>query len=233
MDNRNSFPERSPSTAHATVSVDVIMARMVEGDPAAVFTLATHHGSRIAGVVRRHLRVCGVDRIAKEDLDGLVLDACMVLRDVAPAWRVGGALPWWWAEGRIRSVVSAWVGVHADPLDERWSGFVGDDVPAPAASDDEPVAETFARLVDEVPLVGLVAEACRAARVDELSLVCLLDYSMQQHQGDPSPAHTLAARYGVSPETLRKRISRNRARLRTVVRSEPRFADLAELALVA
>lgn len=215
---------------HDAVPVEVIMARMAEGDPAAVFALATHHGARIGGVVRRHLRACGVDRIAKDDLDGLVLDSCMVLRDVAAAWRPGRALPWWWAEGRIRTVVSSWVGVHADPLDDRWIP-PDDDVPAPAG--DEPVAATFARLVAEVPLVGLVAEACRAARVDDVALVCLLDYCMQQHQGDPSPAHTLAGRYGVTPETLRKRISRDRARLRAIVRSEERFADLADLALVA
>lgn len=223
--------QRTPSPDPVPVPVDVIMARMAEGDPAAVFALATHHGARIAGVVRRHLRACGVDRIAKDDLDGLVLDSCMVLRDVAAAWRPGRALPWWWAEGRIRTVVSNWVGVHADPLDERWNPPPADGVPAPV--DDEPVAATFARLVAEVPLVGLVAEACRVARVDEVALVCLLDYSMQQHQGDPSPAHTLAGRYGVTPETLRKRISRDRARLRTVVRAEARFADLVDLALVA
>lgn len=226
--------QRTPSPEPvAVLSVETIMQRMVDGDPAAVFALATHHGARVAGVVRRHLRACGVDRVAKEDLDGLVLDACMVLRDVAPAWRVGGALPWWWAQGRIRSVVSAWVGVHADPLDERWAPIAGHEGAASAVTHDEPVAETFARLVVDVPLVGLVAEACRAARVDELALECLLDYSMQQHQGDPSPAHTLAARYGVTPQALRKRISRDRARLRTVVRSEARFADLADLALVA
>ena len=35
--------------------------------------------------------------------------------------------------------------------------------------------------------------------INEMSLMCLLDYCIQQDQGDPSPAHTLAARYGISP----------------------------------
>ena len=65
------------------------------------------------------------------------------------------------------------------------------------------------------------------------ALVCLLDYRIQQDQGDPSPAHTLAGRYGVTPEALRQRISRGRRRLRHVVRTDPRFAAIADFELVA
>ena len=208
------------------------MARLVEGDPAAVFTLAEHHGHRVAGVVRRQLRRCGVDDIGVDDLQSLVIDACLELRDVAGAWRPGGALPWWWAEGRIRAVVNGWVGVHADSLDDHWAVVEEGDVEH-ARSVEDSVAETFARLVREVPLVGLVAEAARAAKVDDVALVCILDYCIQQDQGDPSPAHTLAERYGVSPETLRQRICRSRRRLRQVVETDPRFAPLADFTLVA
>lgn len=208
------------------------MARLVAGDTAAVFTLAEHHGHRIAGVIRRQLARCGAATIAADELQSLVLDACMELREVAGAWRPGGALPWWWAEGRIRSLVNAWVGVHADSIDDHWID-VDDDGYDPAPSVEDSVAATFARLVEEVPLVGLVAEAAAAARVDDVSLVCMLDYCIQQDQGDPSPAHTLAERYGVSPETLRQRICRGRRRLRRVVETDPRFAALADFELVA
>ena len=213
-------------------SVEAIMARLVDGDTAAVFTLVEHHGHRVAGVVRRQLHRCGVDEISRDDLQSLVLDACMELRHVAGAWKPGGALPWWWAEGRIRTVVNGWVGVHADALDDHWAATAADDT-EPAASVEASVAETFARLAREVPLVGLVAEAAKAARVDDVALVCILDYCVQQDQGDPSPAHTLAERYGVSPETLRQRICRGRRRLRHVVDTDPRFAALADFALVA
>ena len=208
------------------------MARLVEGDTAAVFTLAEHHGHRIAGVIRRQLARCGIDTIAPDELGSLVLDACMELREVAGAWKPGGALPWWWAEGRIRSLVNAWVGVHADPIDDHWSE-VEDEGTSAAPSVEDSVAATFARLVEEVPLVGLVAEAAAAARVDDVSLLCLLDYCIQQDQGDPSPAHTLAERYGVTPDTLRQRICRGRRRLRHVVATDPRFSALAEFELVA
>ncbi|MDE0805113.1 MAG: hypothetical protein OSA99_17535 [Acidimicrobiales bacterium] len=221
-----------PSVDQPECTVEAIMARLVAGDPAAVFTLFEHHGHRVAGVVRRQLARCGVHDVAREDLQSLVLDACMELLQVAEAWRPGGALPWWWAEGRIRAVVIGWVGVHADSVDDHLDSIErGEEFHA--ATDEDEVAQTFARLVDEVPLVGLVAEAARVARVDELILHCMLDYRVQQDQGDPSPAHTLAPRYGVSPDALRQRVSRGRKRLRAVVDDDPRFAPIADFVLVA
>ena len=212
-------------------TVEAIMARLAGGDTAAIFTLAQHHGHRVAGVVRRQLRTCGVDFVHPDDLQSLVLDACMELHAVAAAWRPGGALPWWWAEGRIRGIVNRWVGIHADALDEQWGEEREGEPPAP--SSEGSLAEAFARLVAEDPRVQLVAEAARAAKVDDVALVCLLDYQIQQGQGDPSPAHTLAERYGTTPDAMRQRICRGRRRLRQVVQSDPRFAVLSELELVA
>ncbi len=229
MRNHRSHP---PFVTAAELTVEAIMARLVAGDTAAVFTLLEHHGHRVAGVVRRQLRRCGVDEIAGEDLQSLVLDSCMELLQVASAWRPGGALPWWWAEGRIRAVVNGWVGVYADCLDDHVE-TVEDGEVFYAASEECEIADTFARLVDEIPLVGLVAEAARVAKIDELILHCLLDYQVQQDQGDPSPAHTLAPRYGVSPDALRQRVSRGRKRLRAVVDHDPRFAPIADFVLVA
>lgn len=213
-------------------SVEAIMARIVAGDTAAVFTLVEHHGHRVAGVVRRQLTRCGVDRVGADDLQSLVLDACMELRHVAGSWKPGGALPWNWAEGRIRAVVNGWVGVHADAIDDHWAALEQADE-VHALTDEDSIAATFARLVREDPMVRLVAEAAREARLDDIALVCILDYQVQLDQGDPSPAHTLAGRYGVSPETLRQRICRGRRRIRTVVDTDPRFAALADFALVA
>lgn len=223
-------PPRPPATDAFTV--EAIMARLAAGDTAAIFALAEHHGHRVAGVVRRRLRACGVEVVHPDDLQSLVLDACMELHAVAPAWRPGGALPWWWAEGRIRGVVNRWVGVHADALDEHRGHAEREDDPA-APSTEHPLAEAFARLVAEDPRVELVAEAARAARVDDVALVCLLDYRIQQGQGDPSPARTLAERYGTTPDAMRQRICRGRRRLRQVVETDPRFAALADLELVA
>lgn len=224
-------PDPAATEATDPFAVEAIMARLAEGDAAAVFTLAEHHGGRVANVVRRQLRACGVDRVSPDDVRSLVLDACMELAAVAPAWRPDGALPWWWAAGRIQGLVARWVGVHADALDEQ-AADEGTEVPA-APSREDSLADTFAQLVERDPLVRLVAQAAEVARVDDVALVCLLDYRIQQDQGDPSPAHTLAPRYGVTPEALRQRISRGRRRLREVVRTDPRFAALADFELVA
>jgi hypothetical protein len=222
----------SPNGSDDPPSVESIMARLAAGDTAAVFTLCEHHGHRVAGVVRRQLRRCGIDDISRDELQSLVIDACLELLDVASSWRPGGALPWWWAEGRIKCVVNRWVGIHADPLDDHLGhADRADEVAAPAT--EASIADTFARLVHAEPLVGLVAEAARAAKLDDVTLVCVLDYCIQQDQGDPSPAHTLAGRYGISPEALRQRVSRSRRRLRRVVQTDPRFAALADFELVA
>lgn len=222
-------PTRPPADAF---TVEAIMSRLAAGDTAAIFALVEHHGHRVAGVVRRQLRACGVDVVGADDLQSLVLDACIELHGVAPAWRPGGALPWWWAEGRIRAVVNRWVGVHADSLDDHWAHAEREGEP-PAPSAEDSLAEAFARLVADDPRVRLVADAARAAKVDDVALVCLLDYQIQQVQGDPSPAHTLAERYGTTPEAMRQRICRGRRRLRQVVATDPRFAVLADLELVA
>lgn len=223
-------PPRPPTDPF---TVEAIMSRLAAGDTAAIFTLAEHHGHRVAGVVRRQLRTCGIDVVHPEDLRSLVLDACMELHAVAPAWRPGGALPWWWAEGRIRGVVNRWVGVHADALDDHWEHAQRDGEPPSAPSAEDSLADAFARLVAGDPRVRLVADAARAAKVDDVALVCLLDYQIQQIQGDPSPAHTLAERYGTTPDAMRQRICRGRRRLRQVVKTDPRFAALSELELVA
>lgn len=210
------------------------MARLAAGDRAAIFTLATVHGGRIAGVVRQHLRACGVSTVSRDDLDGLVLDACLEIAEVAGAWRPGGALPWRWAEHRIRLLVARWVGVHADPIDLH-DGSVLHVVepPAPAPTTEAPLAETFAKLVRDVPDVALFRQAALAGGVDDAQLLLVLDYRIQQNQGDRAPAETLAPRYGVSTQTLRKRVSRASQRIRSTVEAEPRFAPLAEYVLVA
>lgn len=224
---------RIPAPSGADVSVETLMSRIASGDRAAVFTLAEFHGHRVAATVRRQLRRCGVERIAPEDLHGLVLDACIALIDVAGAWRPGGAAPWNWAEGRVLNVVAGWVGLHADALDEHERVRAERAVEQPASVLDEAVSETLARLVAEEPIVGLLMEACSEVRVDEPALCCMLEYRIQQDQGDPSPAHTLAERYGCTPEALRQRVSRNRRRLRRLAADDPRFAAVADLVLVA
>ena len=72
-----------------------------------------------SGRGRAHLAELGVHDVERDEVDDLVLDVCLMLADVAAAWRAdGGASPWQWAWHRVRGVVSGWVGQHADTLDD-------------------------------------------------------------------------------------------------------------------
>ncbi|HEV2070082.1 MAG TPA: hypothetical protein VGR26_09840 [Acidimicrobiales bacterium] len=50
-----------------------IMAAMAAGDPAAVFRLYADFGGHVGAAMRRELRRLGVDRLAPEALDGMVM----------------------------------------------------------------------------------------------------------------------------------------------------------------
>jgi hypothetical protein len=70
-----------------------IMAAMATGDPAPVFWLYVEFGGHIGAVMRRELRRLGVERIAPEELDGMVIDACFELFDCGAAWNPAGGGP--------------------------------------------------------------------------------------------------------------------------------------------
>lgn len=208
------------------------MARLAAGDRAAIFTLNVHHGHRIVGVIRRHLHHIGFGPVAGEDLNDLVLDSCIALADVAGAWRPGGAAPWNWAEHRIRNIVNGWVGVYADSIDDDRARQLIDEG-LTAACDEPDLDVTYRALVESTPIVSKVHAAARSARLDDDQFLLMVEYRIHQRQGDPSPARTLAARHGVTPEVVRQRVSRSRRRLRAVITSDPQFADIADLDLVA
>lgn len=207
------------------------MARLADGDDAAVFALHEQFGNRITGLVRRQLWSLGRHTVTPDELDELVMDACLVIRDVAGGWRPGGAQPWNWAQRRIRAAIARSLGIYASPLDMHAPHLSDDRIPAPCV--DELVAETLARLVDEDERLALFAEATRIAGVDDVTLVQWLEYKIHMDSGDPSPAHTVGHLYGLEPATVRKRVSRARRRVHAVLKQDPRFADLADLALVA
>lgn len=206
------------------------MTRLASGDNAAIFTLHEYYGHRIVGVIRRQLQHLNYGPIDGEDLATLVLDACIALSEVAGGWRPGAAQPWNWAAHRIAAVVNRWVGNYASSLEGQHD--VADETTyAPCVEPD--LDQVFARLAQDTPIVSLVRSAAREAKLDEPAFFLLVDYRIHQDQGDPSPAHTLAARHGLTPEAVRQRVSRGRKRLRDVIASDERYAPIADLALVA
>ena len=70
-----------------TARVAALMARMADGDEQAIFDLYGEFGARLAAVMRRHLAADGVSGATRDDVDGLVIEACLELAACAGAWR--------------------------------------------------------------------------------------------------------------------------------------------------
>ena len=143
---------------------------MAAGDRAAVFTLADEFGTPIAGAMRRHLRLVGKAAIFRDDLDGLVVDACMALYRLAPAWSPdGGAPPWVWARHRLHGLAAGHVGQWSDPFDpeevELGTGRapIGSWSNAGPASEPEPL-EVLDGLAGVQPLCRLLQDALAEVR---------------------------------------------------------------------
>lgn len=214
----------------------VVMAAMAAGDKAAVFSLYGEFRSHLAAFMRRELRRLGVENPGADEVDGLVIDACLALFDCGGAWKPdGGALPWTWAGRRLAGVASQWVGQHADELDAaRVELGAGEEpvIPAPGAAGDEAELDVLARLAGRHAGCALVLEALvRVAGPRDQAIV--LELRSQRSAGDPSPALTVARRHDLSAEVVRQVACRVRARLGRLAAEDRRFAGLADLAIVA
>lgn len=197
-----------------------IMARLASGDTAALFTLYEEFGTPIAAAVRRHATSMGV-ALHHDDVQSLVLDACMALMDSAPSWDPdGGALPWNWAERRVRHVVAVHIGIHADSLDERLErGISPSDEAAPDPAD---LGGDLGAVDDPVRTLDILAEAHPAADEFRLALERVasprdrrvyLEVTVQRFLGDRAAADTVGTALGLKPATVRQIVKRVRDRL--------------------
>jgi hypothetical protein len=207
-----------------------IMTRMAAGDRAAVFTLYGDFGLHLAAQLRRELARMGVEHVDPAELDGLVIDGCLSLFDCAASWDAGGgALPWTWAARRLAHLAARWVGQHADRFDPaRHDGSAE----SHAVERDGEELEVLGRLAGCHDRCALVEEAlARVATARDRAI--LLELRVQEVEGDPSPANTVAARHGLKPEAVRQVTCRVRARLRRLASAEARYAAIACIPLVA
>lgn len=228
-----------------------IMARLAEGDEAAVVTLYERFGDRVAGTVRAVLRERGLT-LVHDEVGGLVFDACLAIGQVAGAWSPqGGALPWTWARRRVERCVDRLFGPRTVPLeehlhvlevraahDETAGGWAGD-----PADDPEHGARRVERerwqLYSTLAALGAVDDRCRLlddafdrAAVSPLDREVCLQYAAEQHTGNRSPATTVGAMFALKEPTVRQRVRRSRERLRRLAAAETRFAPLAQLPLL-
>jgi DNA-directed RNA polymerase specialized sigma24 family protein len=226
-----------------------VMGALADGDDAAVFTLHERFGDKVAGTVRAVLRSRGVHP-AGDDVDGLVLEACLAIAAVARAWSpTGGAAPWAYARRRIENVVDRAIGQHTVPLDEHLPAIDEGRLPArpplssapgvPAtpeaapAGRDESLLDALARLVAVDERCRLLSDALEQAAVTPTDRELTLQYAAEQRSGNRSPATTVAAMFDLRDAAVRQRVHRSRGRLRAVTAREQRFAPLADLPLLA
>lgn len=208
------------------------MAMIAAGDRAAVFILANEFGGQIAALLRRQLRDFGVQAVNADDLDGLVTDACLELAACAPAWRPeSGALPWTWAERRLRAVVSRFVGIHADPLGDAGREAVAQPLARMAGPEGDDL-EVLGELARAHPHCALLLEALEQV-ASPRNRAILLSVKAQAALGDPSPAVTVAREHGMRPDAVRQVVKRVLDRLRSLAAGDEHFAPLADLPLLS
>lgn len=203
----------------------VLMRAMAAGDRAAVFTVLEEFGGELAAAVRRaatHLRV----ELSAQDVRDLAMDLAVVIYDLSASWDpAGGALPWVWAERRVGALVTAFVGQHADELDEAAMARIPEVEPASSGLDE---AEVLAALAALSPACRLFVDALeRVASPRNFSVV--LSFRLQRVMGDPSPAVTVGHQYDLRPDAVRQIVHRARAALRRLAHSDPKFDGLRDL----
>jgi DNA-directed RNA polymerase specialized sigma24 family protein len=211
-----------------------IMGQLADGDETAAFALYERFGDKVGGTVRAVLRTRRL-ALVRDEVDGLVLEACLAIAAVAKAWSPdGGALPWVYARRRIENCVDRLAGQYALSLDTVGLDALEDVAPPASAVDGErPLVDAFADLVAVDDRCRLLHDALDRARVTSTDRELTLRYAVEQGSGNRSPATTVAAMFDLRDAAVRQRVHRSKSRLRAVAASEQRFAPLADLPLLA
>lgn len=196
-----------------------LMALMAE-DRAFVFTFINEFGDQLARTVHWHLRELAREDVVHDhdEFEGLITDVALLIQDHAAAWKADGALPWTWAQRRIRVLISTQVGprvvASADDLDCEVSDAFSASVVDLAAGEIGDLAPDH----HEASLVIELVHEVASPRDAEVYLL----YRQQRREGDPSPAETVRRalpQHALSSENVRKICQRVR------VAVEPRFAQ--------
>lgn len=190
-----------------------LMAQAAGGVPTASIALYEEFSLHVARALRRHLADLGVRDVDPDDLHGLTMDACFILADRARAWRPeGGALPWVWAERRLRQQASRFVGQWSDPLDDGVRQLPAPPLAGPA-DDDPDELDLLRSIAGRRADVAGYADALSSAATSERNQRVLLAYRLQSSLGDRSPAITVGRRFHMTPAAVRQVVKRTSDRL--------------------
>ena len=207
-----------------------LMALMAARVGTALCALVDEFGPRLEASVRRHLRDFGRrDVLAdRSQLDDLVLAAALVLFDRAAAWDPhGGAAPWTWADRAIRAEVVRSIGHPAGELDPH--RFETPEPPAPCGRTGgldgaygTGELDALAALDERVALLRDAIATVGTPRDQAVHI----QYRLQKRLGDASPAHTVAAEFGLAPDNVRQIDHRMRRNIRRLAERDDRYVPL-------
>lgn len=190
------------------------MALAASGVEAAAVLLYQEFGLHIARSLRRHLGDFGVRDIDADDLHGLTMDACFELYDHARSWSpTGGALPWVWADRRMRQLVSRHVGQWSDPIDEEHQALPAAPIAGVRSSDEPDELELLRIMAKSRRDVANYVDALDAAATSTRNKEVLVAYRLQASLGDRSPAVTIGRRFAMTPAAVRQVVKRTSDRL--------------------
>lgn len=205
--------------------LETLMAAMAAGDLAALWTFHETFEPNLRGAVLANVRSMHRPDVVRdtERIDALAADAAMVIYDRAAGWQPGGAKPWNWAARAIRSMIAAEIGHRSVELghDDSLDGEAGV-APVSTGGDADLTIERFVSLAPEFEPFGEAWCSVSSERDQQAAWL----FRVQKENDDPSPAHTVADEFGISPANARKIHERHFTRVNAVIWTEERYEAL-------
>ena len=205
--------------------ITVAMAAAAAADPRAVALLAEAAAAPLRFVMRRHLADMGWANPPEDALYDVVMSGVLALHDLAPAWVPGSALPWRWADRRLRAIAAAYVGQHADGIEvlERMEARSYG-----VASSGVSATEALATVAEDNELARLLLVALRCV-ANERDVELWLEVRQEAACGNRAPAVTVGTYLGLAPTTVRKAAQRVSERLSRLAVADDTFGPLLML----
>lgn len=208
--------------------ITVAMAAAAAADPRAVALIAEAAAAPLRFVMRRHLAHMGWHNPPEDVLYDVVMSGVIALHDLAPAWVPGSALPWRWADRRLRAIAAAYVGQHSSGVEvlehmearpERGPSAGASGVSATAA---------LSAVAEDNDLARLLLVALRRVANDR-DVELWLEVRQEAACGNRAPAVTVGAYLGLAPTTVRKAVQRVSERLSRLAAGDDCFGPLLML----
>ena len=202
-----------------------IMSRLADGDMDAMGDLKERFGHRIRGVVQRIVRKTGRRDILNDpdEIEGLTMDAILIVVGYAGTWKPWGALPWSWAYRAIEKAVWDGIGHRVIELEE-WHQGEGR-VPASGPSSRGILIHDVGCRAEALPELALCLNLL-ADVASERDVEVVLEYELQKTEDAQTPSETTALLTGLKSANVRKIASRIRNKMIQRVATEPALTVL-------